>query len=322
MEPEQKDVRRARAWIVVQDERQRHVLADLSRLANLRPILIEPAGAKERRRGVEAGDVLLVGPDLPVSSVLGGLRKITVGGRYQLGSDDSPVDITIPGDEVALLHLLSGPLEGSASERGSADSGRVLLVGAWNGGGGATTTAQRLARASKAVLIDAAGNRGGSIALEDAAAWDDLVVSDLPSPWRLVASLPRIDGIPTLTTRLRRPLQPNDLEVGAVVTALSRAAVVDCGVHLDALFDLQEELEAQGKLVTVLLTGSGCEKGAAALGRWCAQHKSQDAPQLLLSTRAHAMFHAVAERYGLRWSRAPRPSSGRGWQRTKERVWA
>lgn len=319
MEKEQETERRSRAWIVCRDAQMRAILVDLSRLALIRPMVVDADQRTGELRGVAPHDTLLVEAGCDVGEQLGDLSRVTIS---QPGSiSEELADVLLPGDEVALLHLLStrvSPPGINAVESAS----RVALVGAWNGGGGATTSAHRLARASRAVLLDAAGNRGGRIPVEHAASWESLDPDDLPTPWRLAASLPRLDGVPTLTYREGRPVNPGDPRVLAVTSLLERPVVVDCGVHVDALFDLQDRLEAAGKRVATILTGTADERGAASLGRWQAGSDRGGDVLYLVNGRALPSFHAVSQRYGIDWRRSPRAGSNRGWRKIRENVWA
>ena len=311
---------RPRVWVMTEDAELRESLADMCRLALLRPIAVVADGAITLRRGVKRKDILVMEHGVQVPELFASLRRITVTGA-QDSDAHGHVDIVIPGDEVALLHLLSRAAdEDDVGEKAEEDV--IVLVGAWHGGGGATTASYRLARASRSVLLDAAGNWGGDLALEDEVlVWDDIDPRDLPPSPRLIANLPRIAGVPTLTMSLGIPLRPDDDRVFAVAHSLNRGVVVDCGVHLDALFELAERLETTEKRVLTVLTGTGNERGAAALGRWKASTSEVQEPLYLLNGRPHPIFHAVADRFDLKWRRSPRLGSTRGWRRTQEKLW-
>lgn len=319
MDKEQQTQRRIRTWIVCRDPQTCSTLVDLSRLALMRPMVLDPDRLGAPSPGVAPGDILLVEVGCDVSGPLETLARVTVARSGTSG--EATADIHLPGDEVALLQLLSARAE-STDTGDRQPTARALLVGAWNGGGGATTVAHRLARASRAVLLDAAGNRGGAVPLEDAVSWEDLAVDDLPSPWRLVASLPRLEGVPTLTHRHRRPVDPGDQRVREVAGLLDRSVIIDCGVSVDGLFDLHDYLQDAGKRVGTVLVGTADDRGAAALGRWHATGNRQREALYLVNGRIRPAFHAVSARYEIKWKKSPKAASARGWQKMREYVWA
>ncbi len=288
----------------------------------MRPIVVDGEAVKVARGGVRDVDTVLVEVGEQVPDPLLELARVSVAGRSQVLDGSAQVDVILPGDEVALLQLLTSRSEPADEADPVREADSVVLVGAWNGGGGATTTARNLARLTRAVLLDAAGNWGGELPLGDYLSWSDLVPSDLPPPWKLVSSLPRVGRVPILTVRTGVPLTPGDVLVREVADQLRRPTVIDCGTHLEQLFALAEQLEARGKKVRAVLTGTGTDRGAAALGRWRSSFQSEVEPLYLVTGRPHPMFHIVAERHGVSWSRAPRRAAPRAWRRTGERLWA
>lgn len=324
MENEKLDPRGPRAWIVAEDPNLRETLGDLARLALMRPMVISAQHPPRARRSPHNADIVLAEAGITLAAPLQDRARVTVAGAgvsAAFSSGHTCADLRIPGDEVALLQLLSSHL--AKAEAGDHDPvGRVMLVGAWNGGGGATTAALRFARAAKAIYLDAAGNHGGPVPLEEGTCWESLVSADMPPPERLIAGLPRAASVPLLTHGDQAPVRPDDPRVAEVAAAATRSVVVDGGVHLDALFDLQSHLEGQGKEVTVALTGTGTESGALALGRWHAGAQVDRRPWFLLTGRTEPAFHLVSKRYAVDWVRAPRPSSNRRWKKIQERVWA
>ena len=314
--------RRPGVWIVAGDAELRESLADICRLAALDPTPVDPGDSAIPCVGVGGRDLVVaeIGVDVPES--LGSLRRITVYSNQGGGDPQGHADVVVPRDEVALLHLLTRTAEEGDRFSRSKDE-VVALVGSWHGGGGATTASQRLARSSRSVLLDAAGNWGGDLTLEEEAlTWDDIDPVDLPPSARLIANLPRIAGVPTLTMNTGVPVRPDDPRVFAVANALKRCVVVDCGVHLDALFALAARLEGAEKRVATVLTGTGGERGAAALGRWKSSNSQIRDPVYLLNGRPHPIFHSVADRFDLRWQRLPRVKMGRGWRKIQEKLWA
>lgn len=260
-------------------------------------------------------DLVMVEATQMVPERLRNLRRITVATHSDLGPMRAVPDVTLPGGEIELLRLLSHAL--SPTSMGE----KVVLVGAWHGGGGATTCAHALAKASRGVVIDAAGNRGGWVAVGEAATWGDLDVSDLPAPPALISALPRREGVPTLTIDAAAPVRPDDERVAAVVSALPRTAVVDCGVNLDALRDLAIHLEILGKNVAVVCAGKAGDHETASLARYCAADEGMPAT-FLVAGRPRPLLRSVMDRYDLRWRSAPRISAARRWSRVQGELWS
>lgn len=231
-----------------------------------------------------------------------------------------PADVTIPGQETELLRLLV-ELNPGAEEVARGDN-RVILVGAWHGGGGATATALALARSSGAILADAAGNHGGWVPVDEALDWGDLDPGDLPAAARLVAALPRQGDVPTLGPDDSTPVRPDQEVVASVVAAVPGRAVVDCGTNLVAMNQLASDLEQAGKEVSIVVTGRASEHGVSCLAAACATNAVSGPVLYLLRGRKGPLFGPVVQRFGLRWQKLPPLHAIRRWNSLQESLWA
>lgn len=307
------------AWIVSSDPQAVTYLSELSRLAGLQPWGALTSGGPAQVLG-EDGDVLIVDArerDLPLD--LQSLPRVTVLLAQDGGEPVAAHDVLLPGEEADFLRLLADVMPRNPPVTSAL--GRAVLVGGWHGGGGSTTAAMSLARSSKSVLLDAAGNRGGWLPEEEGVSWGDLNIEDLPPVRKLVAALPRTGGVTVLGPDMGKPLLPDAELVIAVLSAMTHDVVVDCGTNLDALDALARDLEAVGKPVSVVLVGRASVEGVRSLGQVWAGGAINGPVIHLLSGRKDRLFLAVAHRYGLRWRSFPRAASAR-WRKIQEEMWA
>lgn len=324
-------------WIVAKEPAFMLALQDLCRLAGLQfrdADLDLPGDAVESHGSPHAAGLVLVQVGYKVPVELSTLPRITVGfspgkvwsksgragdladnagGRPGGHASNGGVvqgDIVIPGDEVRLVRALSS---WSRSERRQT---AIYLVGAWHGGGGSTTSALSLARARGGVLLDAAGNHCWWIPPQDGAVWEDFNASDLPESREIVAVLPRQNGVPTLTNMGGTPRRPDDEQVAAMLTVLSRDVVVDCGTQIEHMMTLSQDVSAAGKRVQIVLVGGASETAVRSLGKmlsWHSQKTGLADLSLLLVGRPSPLFLTLVDRYKVQWMRAPKPRQLRRW---------
>ncbi len=255
-----------------------------------------------------AGALLLaeVGHGVPVS--LGDLPRVNVAFRSAEGQGRA--DIVLPGDEAELVHLLAGWVSEQGNEAGA---GKVLLVAAWHGGGGATSCSFALARALGAVVLDASGNGGGPIPLDGAPVWEALEEDDLPAGQVLVRSLPRQGTVPFLTALHGVPPTPRSKIVGGLIPRLTGVTVVDCGTDLHGLSALAQQL---GGEADVVLVGRTDHDGVQRLGRGLttlAPLGTLREALLLQVGGSSALVADLAARHGAQALRAPSPTRPRAW---------
>lgn len=324
-------------WIVAEEPDLTLALQDLCRLAGLQfhdADLHLRSDAAESSGSQDAAGLVLVQVGCKVPVKLRALPRITVGfsrGKVWSKSDRAGAltddaassaaghtskvgvvqgDIQIPGDEVRLVRALSS---WSRSERRQTT---IYLVGAWHGGGGSTTSALSLAHARGGILLDAAGNHSWWIPPQDGAVWEDFNVSDLPESREIVAVLPRQSGVPTLTNMGGAPRRPDDEQVAAMLTVLSRDVVVDCGTQIEHMMVLSQDVSAVGKRVQIVLVGGASETAVRSLGKmlsWHFQKTGLDDFSLLLVGRPSPLFMTLVDRYRVQWMRAPKPRQVRRW---------
>ncbi len=276
------------AFVLAEDPAMDQLLRDLAALAGIEAKNL--SDGSEPPADVPA--VLIVEAGVQVPSGLQQVPQIVVAGQHTDG--DKARDVTIPGEEVLLIELISslevsavmaraskssstgtGPsprfasVDASAApvnlppsiEIGSSVGGGVILVASWHGGGGATTVCFAVANALSGVVIDASANSGcppgrpSQSDAVDALTWNDLDFADLPSGREIVSALPRVLEVPTLASAGSASVSSDAESLATVVRRLPRVAVIDCGTQVAHLPKLQWHLALAGCSSGIVLVG-------------------------------------------------------------------
>lgn len=295
-------------------------MQDLCEIAGVSPVPLRGQAKESPDRKLPQSALLLTetGSNFSTELPVGWIRVLCEPAIRDASADLEAPDMVLPEDAEDLMRLVRDWADDETT------SGSSILLGSWHGGSGVTTSAFALAETLGGVVLDASATPSFPFlnGLE-LLFWEDIDALDMPPGAAAIAALPRVSGVPTLTSASPGPLRPRPEQVVAVATASPRVSVIDCGGDVRGMARLWDELAQAGQEVRPVLLGRATDRYVEPAVR---AFTALDADSLnarlsvLTVGRVSSLFSVAEQRFHLQRRRAPNPKSLRGWRRIAEGI--
>lgn len=219
-------------------------------------------------------------------------------------------DLTLPGDAKLLVQLLNQV--GTQSMQTALGALPVVILAGWHGGAGTSYAAYRLAKASKAVLLDASGAPRADFDAHTLN-WSQIDAKDPPLRTELQARLPRRKGVRLLSAGGVDAPRPSDPRVLAVAAGCGVHLVIDAGMWEVGIVHLQSGLHASGCPAKTVLVGDDRTKAGSLAA--ILEHDPGAVSYLLMRARATTEIALICERWRVERLSMPRRKWNALWGR-------
>lgn len=246
--------------------------------------------------------------------------------RVSVGEGESDAEIRLPHQAHHLVQVLTDPLlrsgttgasPAAATGRHGARPGRVVIAAGAHGGAGATTAAQQLARAGRAIAVDASNHPPAGRRSDDELHWGLIDPGDPPLPADLLRGLKKNGGLRHLRTDVGDAVCLADPRLEVVLSVSPTTMVVDAGVWQPYVEKLAVGLLGRGlDPRLVLVSTDGPSHGLRVAGILGASSGVCFPELVLVAGRETGELRAVCAQWKVTLRRLP---AGR--QRRKDRSW-